>query len=286
MGLEKSHQTIGQYLKEPQGRPEGFSTFTEQEKLGLDKPQYEIIYRGESLKVSRIVNYFFEEEKAAPVLFSHFGLNGDVYDKKKNPEGMFAQKAPTEKGTQSAFRGGFLRLAGQRVDEIHNFFGFNTNSDRSIFSPAFERKVQLYDTMRETYAFQHLKEFPGIADLLQKIQSQTRFIIEAGLSPYDLFKPERTPPVFDWRATVSRRQAHTHKKAKPLLLEEALRLISGALSGTKTIKDLHRENLRSRSKSVIHAFLLSSQEETSLSPLLSHTVREKLAIREKLKKKG
>ncbi|MBI2612603.1 hypothetical protein HYW59_02210 [Candidatus Kaiserbacteria bacterium] len=221
--------------------PEQIAALTEEEILGLDKPVHELVARGQSLMVPKAVCYLCEaKDPAVPELFlGRFSLNSRLYNSEKNPAGLFTDIPLQARGRETLVRNANLHLLGVRAEERQQFFGENEGAGklRGMGSPAFKDALRLANHQRETFPFRHLDRFPGIQKSLAEIEQLS------GLTPEEIFTEGCIPSAFLWRApgtADSRARAHGH----PVLLEEVLRILAQALSGSMTASDIAKSNHR------------------------------------------
>jgi len=219
--------------------PEQIAALTEEEILGLDKPVHELVARGQSLIVPKAVRYLYEaKDPAVPeLLLGRFSLNSRLYNSEKNPVGSFTDIPLRARGREALVRNANLHLLGVRSEERQHFFGERSDELRGMDSPAFKDALRLANHQRETFPFRHLDRFPGIQKSLAEIEQLS------GLKPEEIFIEGCIPPAFLWKAhgtTDSRARANE----RPVLLEETLRILAQALSGSMIMSDIARSNHR------------------------------------------
>src|SRR3989344_5957928 len=232
---ESGPQPINRVIRqrEDQIAPEAIGSVSEEEFLGLDRPQFELLSRGQSLIVPKVVYYISQRGGNLDVqraLLQRHGLDEGVYDEVENKRGLFSTSPHQERAVITVIRASNLRLSGVRSELLNQFFSIQQQSLVKYFSPAFYVAVERSDHLRETYPLRHREQFPLVDSLLGDIEAQT------GLAPEAIFNAGHIPTSFEHQARQS--SPASRNRAQPRMITEYLQMIREALSGDKSMSDI------------------------------------------------
>ncbi len=177
--------------------------YSEEETLALDEPQYELLSRGQSALVPQIVHDFYRPEnqtiEGMERFLSMYGLNGEVYDPQKNPQGIISPEIRTIKSPEfeahkrTRVRAALLALWSVKKELQENFFGMfaykKSRARDERFSDAFYRTLEHVRQKQNMYPLSHRAQFPRVDAHLREIEEST------GLRSEQIFERGHVPTI-------------------------------------------------------------------------------------------